>query len=296
MSNTSIIGLGGCGSNIITRINKNFDFNFKIIDTNKKSLENTSLDKSNILNLGNGRGSGMSPQVALELAQKKESDILEFIKKPELLFLIAGVGGTGNGLMDYLSKLTLSKGILPVAYIIKPNSLENDRIHHFNILLNKFKQNNYSYTIIDSIKITEKYGGLSPLELYSQADTIINSSLETIQNLEKSSCGIDFNDIKKILSYKGFFLANTVKAKTWQEAFSKVIDPELLDFELKSYDGMIIRISGKELPEYSKIEKAIMEQQKYKSESGHFKIGFEKTEYDGIQVDLILTGINSQTL
>jgi len=293
MSTTQILGLGGAGVNIASNIQKNFDFNFKIIDTNKKQLENSSLDKNNKFSLGNGRGSGMNPSLALQLGKHKEKELLEFIKKPELLLLVGGVGGTGNGLIDHLSNLTLSKGILPVAYIIKPNSLETNRLNHFNTLLRKLKQNKYSYTIIDTIKIAEKHGNLNPLDLYSTADTILENSLKTVQNLEKSNCGIDFNDIKSILSYKGYFLANTVKAKSWQEAFSKVIDPELFDFKIDNFDGLILRISGKDLPKYKEIETALKELETFKNPSGKLKLGFEKTDKEGIQVDLILTGINS---
>ena len=55
------------------QINKNFtDFNFKIIDTNNQNKSN--LDKKSILFLGNGRGSGMNPNLALQLAQKNKKN------------------------------------------------------------------------------------------------------------------------------------------------------------------------------------------------------------------------------
>lgn len=290
----TIVGLGGCGSRIANQINKNFtDFQFKIIDTNNKTKSN--LDKKSILFLGNGRGSGMNPNLALQLGKPKEKEILEFIKKPELLFLIGGIGGTGNGLIDHLATTTATQNILPITYIVKPFSFENDRLKHFDKLINKLKQNNYSYMVIDNQKIAEKYSNLAVDEVYLKANIVLSQSLKTIENL-KNSRDVDLNDIKTVLNYKGYFLANTVQKENWQDCIDCIVDRHLVDFELESFEGSILRVSGKTLPTQKETESFINFLNSKKQGNGKSKFIFQKTDQEKIQLDLILTGINNNIL
>jgi cell division GTPase FtsZ len=293
----TILGLGGCGSNITNQINKNFsDFNFKIIDTNNKV--NTNLDKKDIFFLGNGLGSGMNPAVALQLAKNKEKELLEFIKKPELLFLVAGVGGTGNGLTDYLSTFTEAKGSLPIVYIVKPSKLEPDRMPLFEGMMGILKKNNYSYMVIDNQKIIDKYKDqeVPPHFIYEKANVVLSQSLKTIENL-KNSGEVDLNDIKTVLKYKGYFLADTTKGNSFQECKKKIEGHPFLDFKLESLKGSILRISyGKIEPSFKEIQPFVEWINSLNETNGKSKIVFQKTEQEKIQLDLILTGINSQTL
>jgi len=294
MSKITILGLSGAGSKVATQINKNFtDFNFKIIDTNNQTK--TNLDKKSILFLGNGRGSGMNPNLALQLAQKKEKELLEFISNPELLFLIAGTGGTGNGLIDYLASHTASQNILPIVYIIKPFLFENDRLKHFDILINKLKQNNYSYMVIDNQKIAEKYKDLPVDEVYQKANIVLSQSLKTIENL-KNSGDVDLNDIKTVLNSKGYFLSNTVQKDSWQDCIDSIVACHLVDFELESFEGLILRVSGKNLPTQKDTESFINFLNQKKQGNGKAKFVFQKTDQEKIQLDLILTGINNNNL
>lgn len=287
----TVLGLGGCGSRIVNQINKNFsDFQFKIIDTNNKTK--TNLDKNSILFLGNGRGSGMNPNLALDLGKPKEKEILNFIKKPELLFLVGGIGGTGNGLIDHLANISPS---LPISYIVKPFNYETDRLISFNRLLTKLKQNNYSYMVIDNQKIAEKYSNLAINEVYQKANLILSKSLKTIENL-KNSGDVDLNDIKTILSYHGYFLANTVKKDTWSECIISIVDNSLVDFELENFEGLVLRVSGKNLPTQKETEKFIRFLNSKKVKEGKTKFVFQETDQEKIQLDLIITGINNNLI
>lgn len=290
----TIVGLGGCGSRITNQINKNFiDFNFKIIDTNNQTKSN--LDNKSVLFLGNGRGSGMNPDLALQLSSKKEQELLDFIKKPELLFLISGVGGTGNGLIDHLATTTATQNILPIVYIIKPFSFENDRLKHFDKLIKKLKQNNYSYMVIDNQKIAEKYKDLAVDKVYQKANLVLSQSLKTIENL-KNSGDVDLNDIKTVLNSKGYFLSNTIQRDNWQECINNIVDHTLVDFELESFEGLILRVSGKNLPSQKETEDFINFLNQKKQGSGKAKFVFQKTDQEKTQLDLILTGINNNNL
>lgn len=294
----TVIGLGGCGSRITNQINKNFnDFQFKIIDTNNKAK--TSLPKQDCFYLGNGNGSGMNPALALQLAKKesKEKELSEFLKKPEVAILICGAGGTGQGLVDFVSNLLIKKGTLPIVFLVKPFDMD-DRDHYFNQMLKTVKQNKYSYSIISNQNIADLQGDLKINEIYQKPNEVLSSALQTIADL-KNSNSIDFNDLKAILSYKGYFLSNTIKAKNWQECFKKVISPELLDFGISKFEGGLIKIQGspENLPSFNEFQNILKnEVLNLKTPQTKFKIDYQETQDKETTVNLILTGINNQIL
>jgi len=120
-----IIGIGGAGGNILTRMYKKKadGVDFVAINTDTQGLHYTKADqKINIgLNVTRGLGAGMDPEIGQKSAEESAKDVSEMLGKPDLIFIAAGLGGgTGSGAAPVVAKLAKDTGAIVVAVVTKP--------------------------------------------------------------------------------------------------------------------------------------------------------------------------------
>ncbi len=133
-SNISIqvIGVGGCGGNVIDDMIEAGigGVDFTCLNTDEQALQRS---KAGIkIQLGSrvtqGYGTGSSPTVGREAALENTDQLTDVLSDADMVFLIAGLGGgTGTGAMPVVASLAKQLSTLTVAAVIKPFAFEGKR-------------------------------------------------------------------------------------------------------------------------------------------------------------------------
>lgn len=125
-SKIACIGVGGCGSNIVSYIhaleNTN-DVVFHAINTDKRHLMTKVPDGINRLLIGkkltHGLGTGDDPEKGKEAAEENKEDIKRILEGKEIIYLIAGLGkGTGGGASIEIAKMASEMGIIALGIFV----------------------------------------------------------------------------------------------------------------------------------------------------------------------------------
>ena len=127
-----VIGVGGGGSNAVEHmLAANIDgVDFICANTDAQALKNSAA--RTVLQLGGsvtkGLGAGANPDVGRQAALEDRERIMELIRGTDMLFITAGMGGgTGTGAAPVVSQVARELGILTVAVVTKPFSMEGKK-------------------------------------------------------------------------------------------------------------------------------------------------------------------------
>ena len=124
-----VMGVGGGGCNAVNYLYAQGvrDITFLVCNTDKQSLERSSVPAK--LQLGPGLGAGGKPEVAQEYAELNRERIQEALNDgTKMLFLTAGMGGgTGTGATSVVASVAREMGILTVGIVTIPFTFEGPK-------------------------------------------------------------------------------------------------------------------------------------------------------------------------
>jgi len=130
--NIKIIGIGGAGGNILTRMYKKKveGVEFIALNTDMQALHYTRADKKmNIgLNVTRGLGAGMDPEIGRRAIEENMTEIEDLLKGADLIFITCGLGGgTGSGASPLVAEIAKKSGAIVVAVVTKPFFFEGGK-------------------------------------------------------------------------------------------------------------------------------------------------------------------------
>jgi len=127
-----VLGLGGCGNNVINFMIRSQMSGVKFIaaNTDLKALSSSLTDKRILLgtDLTRGLGSGANPDIGRDATLEARGEIRTALQKNDIVFIVAGMGGgTGTGGAPVIAKISKDLGIPTLAIITKPFSFEGEK-------------------------------------------------------------------------------------------------------------------------------------------------------------------------
>ncbi|HOE15199.1 MAG TPA: hypothetical protein PLH82_00595 [Candidatus Paceibacterota bacterium] len=127
-----IIGIGGGGGNILTRMYKRKvdGVEFIALNTDAQALHFTKADKKiNIgVNLTRGLGAGMDPEIGKKAAEESLPEIEEALNGADLIFITCGLGGgTGSGAAPVVAEAARKTNALIIGVVTKPFFFEGTK-------------------------------------------------------------------------------------------------------------------------------------------------------------------------
>ena len=251
-----IIGVGGAGGNVVTRMKekKIEGVEFITINTDIQGLHNTKSDIK--LQIGKevcrGLGAGMDPTRGREAAEESVEEINQAIQGADLLFLTCGLGGgTGSGASPIVANLAKQSGALVIAVVTKPFVFEGERRLEiaddaWDRLFNEVDAlvtipNDRVFNIID-----EK----TPiLDAFIKVDDVLKQGVEGMVNLiaYPGLINLDFANLRTILTEAGSTLLGIGRA-TGQERAKKAaqlaISSPLLDVSIDGARRVLFNVAG----------------------------------------------------
>jgi len=306
-----VVGVGGAGGNVITRMGRDFvrGVDFIAINTDIQDLE--CCDAKQKLHIGRvstkGLGAGMNPDLGRQAAEENQTEIVEALKDADMIFIAAGFGGgTGTGAAPVVADIARESGALTVAVVTKPFTFEgSQRIKIAEEGVMKIKDKVDSLLIIPNDRIFSVIDNNTPvLKAFEKIDDILKSAVSGIAEIIASSglVNVDFADIKTIMADSGTAVVGvgTAEGKDRSvKAASQAINSPLLEISIDGAKGVLFCIAGGrdlKMVEISEIAKIIT-----KNIDPGAKIIFgayqdRKLKAGQIKVTLVATGFNGLSI
>lgn len=264
-----VVGIGGAGGNIITRMNKGDKMNhveFIAINTDTQDLHYTSARRKIHIgkNLTQGLGAGMNPEIGFKAAQENREEIFEALKGAELIFITAGLGGgTGTGAAPSVAEIAKEAGALTIAVVTKPFSFEGSqraKIAEEGML--KLKEKVDAIIIIPNDRIFNIIQKDTPLiTAFTEIDDILKQAVRGISDLvtEPGIINVDFADLKTIMRNAGSTIIGIGKAAGENRAINAAktaINSPLLETSINGSRGVLFSVQGTENMTMMEIQEA----------------------------------------
>ena len=300
-----IIGIGGMGSNVVTKITEMGIKGSQTVamNTDAAHLVMTKADKKILLGreLTKGLGAGGEPEIGKKAAEESLNELREMLKDANMAFLITGLGGgTGTGAAPVIAKIAKEQGALVIATGTLPFKIEGARISKAEDGLYQLRQSCDTTIVIENQRLLD-YGGNLPLKkAFELGDEVISQMVKGITETisQPSLVNLDYADVRTIMKSGGVStigIGISDSSDRAKEAVAKALKHPLLQVDYSGASGALIQIIGGpdlKLEEVNEIGESVA---KYLAPEAQTIWGARiLDDYEGkIQVITIITGIKS---
>jgi len=251
-----IIGVGGAGGNVVTRLyDKRIEgIELIAINTDLQGLKHTKADiKIQIgKNTCRGLGAGMDPLKGREAAEENIEEINKAVQGGDLVFIAAGLGGgTGSGASPIVANLARQSGALTIAVVTKPFSFEGEkRLEIAEEFWQKLFNEVDSIVTIPNDRVFNIIDEKTPiLEAFYKIDEVLREGVKGISDLITfpGLINLDFANIKTIMTNAGSSLLGLGKSKGAERAkiaAKKAVSSPLLDISIDGATKVLFNVSG----------------------------------------------------
>ncbi|HLD57108.1 MAG TPA: cell division protein FtsZ [archaeon] len=300
-----VFGCGGGGSNTIDRLTKmNIQGATTVAaNTDARHLAVTTAHKKLLVgkDLTRGLGAGGYPEVGKKAAEESKSEIKEYLKDCDLLFVTCGLGGgTGTGSAPVVAKYGKESGAIVISTVTLPFKMEGARVRKAEDGLLALRDASDTVIVIENQKLVELAGNRPLKEAFGVADDLISTMIKGITETisQPSLVNLDYADVRTIMHSGGVATVGVGVSNTNNralEAVTQALKHPLLDVDYTGATGALIQIIGGEdmrLDEINTIGETVS---KNMSPDAMVMWGARVLpEYQGkIQVITIITGVTS---
>ena len=250
-----VVGCGGGGNNTINRIT---EVGIKgaetiAVNTEAQDLLYTTSDKKILLGkeLTKGLGAGSDPKIGMEAARESEHEIKNALQGADMVFITCGLGGgTGTGSAPIVAEIAKKMGILTVAIVTMPFTMEGNRRYQNAVEgLEHLEHSVDTLIVIPNDKLLELAPDLPLHTAFKVADEILTNSVKGIAEMVTKAglVNLDFADIRAVMGNGGVALIGVGESDSENratEAVEKAIHNPLLDVDITGANGALINVAG----------------------------------------------------
>ncbi|MFQ5934652.1 MAG: cell division protein FtsZ [Dehalococcoidia bacterium] len=256
MARIKIVGVGGGGSNAVSRMSKENIQGAELICLNTDAQALERMDVPSKVRIGErltkGLGAGGDPDLGRESAEESQDDILKAIRGADMTFIATGMGGgTGTGGAPVIARVAKSTGALTVAVVTKPFTFEGQkrrRLAEDGIRLLSEKVD--TLITVSNDRLLELCDpSVSIMGAFSMVDDILCQGIQAISDVitVAGEINVDFADVRSIMADSGRALMAIGTGKGENrvgEATEAVLSSPLLDTPIEGATGVLFNISG----------------------------------------------------
>jgi cell division protein FtsZ len=252
-----VLGIGGGGGNAVAHMVRAGieGVDFICANTDAQALKGARVKTGLQIgcNITKGLGAGANPEVGRQAAMEDRDRIQEVIEGADMLFLTAGLGGgTGTGAAPVVAQLAKEMGILTVAVVTKPFSMEGPkrmRIAEQGIAeLGRFVD---SLITIPNEKLLSVLGPTTTLlDAFRAANEVLQGAVQGIAELitRPGLINVDFADVRTVMSEMGMAMMGSGVASGQDRARiaaeAAVSSPLLEDINLSGANGVLVNVTA----------------------------------------------------
>ncbi|WP_416785618.1 cell division protein FtsZ [Anaerorhabdus sp.] len=257
-----VLGIGGGGSNTADFIIKS---NLKGIKTYSINTDAQALDQSQAstrIHIGKtltkGLGAGAIPEIGRNAAEESREELIECIDGADIVFVASGMGGgTGTGAAPYIASLAKELGILTIAIVTKPFSLEGrTRMEKAIEGISKLNDIADITVVIPNQKIIEEHEDKFLEEAFTIPDEVLKVAVESLIRMLDSNAqvgmSIDLNALIATLANRGLAVMGIGESanpeinveENLHQALELATTSKILDVSIKGAKQFIVLIGG----------------------------------------------------
>jgi cell division protein FtsZ len=252
-----VIGVGGGGGNAVAHMVASGieGVDFICINTDAQALKASKVKTSLQIgsNITKGLGAGADPEVGRKAAMEDRDRIVEMIDGCDMLFITAGMGGgTGTGAAPVVAQIARELGILTVAVVTKPFSMEgNKRSHVADHGIAELTKNVDSLITIPNQKLLTVLGPQTTLlDAFKSANQVLQGAVQGIAELitRPGLINVDFADVRTVMAETGMAMmgsgAASGEGRAREAAEAAVSSPLLEDINLAGAHGILVNVTA----------------------------------------------------
>jgi cell division protein FtsZ len=301
-----VLGVGGAGCNAVDHmLNTGIEgVEFICLNTDaqvlKKSKVKTTLQIGS--NITKGLGAGADPEVGRQAAMEDRDRVIELIEGCDMLFITAGMGGgTGTGAAPVVAQVAKELGILTVAVVTKPFTMEGNKrmaVADMGIAeLGKFVD---SLITIPNQKLLSVLGPKTRLlDAFTSANGVLQGAVQGIAELitRPGLINVDFADVRTVMSETGMAMmgqgAATGENRARVAAEMAVSSPLLEDINLAGAQGILVNVTAGMDMAIGEFEEVGNTVKQFASEDATVVVGtvIEPDMQDELRVTVVATGL-----
>ena len=248
-----VVGVGGCGGNMINNIVRHGVSGIDLIaaNTDAQALNNSLATLK--IQLGEkktrGLGAGGNPETGKDAALESYEEIKSALENADIVFISAGLGGgTGTGAAPVIAQAAKEVGALAVSIVTMPFVFELKRKTKLaeNGLFELQKESD-SIIVIQNEKLLSVIGrNLGIRDSFKIVDDVLSRAVCGMSDIVLSNgiINVDFADIKTVMSHRGKALMGAGEYRGENAAYEAVknaIESPLLDnVTIKGALGVIV--------------------------------------------------------
>jgi cell division protein FtsZ len=213
--NIKVMGIGGGGSNAVSRMFKDKLPVVEYFSVNTDAQHLFRCDVSHRVaigqNLTRGLGSGANPDLGRQAAEESRHDIEKALEGADMVFLAVGMGGgTGTGAAPVIAQIAKESGALTVAVVSRPFSFEaNMRKKNAEEGIARLKDQVDTLIVIDNDRLLQLNAqgeqAYTWEDALKMADSVLQQGIQAIAEVVTvpGEINVDFADVRTILNNAG---------------------------------------------------------------------------------------------
>ena len=306
-----VIGVGGGGGNAVTHmVDSGIEgVEFICANTDAQALKGSNVRKSLQIgcNITKGLGAGANPDVGRQAAMEDRDRIHEAIEGADMLFITAGMGGgTGTGATPVVAQVAKELGILTVAVVTKPFTMEGGKrmaiADHGIAELGKYVD---SLITIPNEKLLTVLGGETTLlDAFRAANQVLQGAVQGIAELitRPGLINVDFADVRTVMAEMGMAMmgsgSSSGEDRAREAAEAAVSSPLLEDINIAGANGILVNVTaGMDLSigEFQEVGNTVKE---FASDEATVVVGtvIDPDMTDRIRVTVVATGLGKAAM
>ena len=301
-----VMGIGGGGGNAVGHmLSAGIDgVDFICTNTDAQALKSARV-KTGIqigCNITKGLGAGANPEIGRQAAMEDRDRIQEIVSGADMLFITAGLGGgTGTGAAPVVAQLAKELGVLTVAVVTKPFTMEGaKRMQIADEGIAQLGRYVDSLITIPNEKLLTVLGpDTTLLDAFRAANQVLQGAVQGIAELitRPGLINVDFADVRTVMSEMGMAMMGSGVAsgegRAREAAEAAVSSPLLEDINLAGANGVLVNVTaGMDLSigEFQEVGETIKQ---FASDQATVVVGtvIDPDMTDEIRVTVVATGL-----
>ena len=254
-----VVGLGGAGSNAVTRMVREQIRGVEFIAMNTDAQHLAVTEAAIRIQLGEritrGLGAGGDHTMGRKAAEESRDEIRQAIAGSDMTFIAAGMGGgTGTGSASIVAELSKQSGALTIAVVTKPFSFEGT--HRLQVaeqgimdLIDKVD----TLVIIPNDRLLDLCDQKTSVDsAFKMADQVLHHGVQAIAEVVTvpGLINLDFADIRTIMKDAGpawMSIGNGSGQNRAVDAAKQALASPLLDVSMEGAKGCLFNMAGSNL-------------------------------------------------
>lgn len=272
LANIKVVGVGGAGGNVITRMQKDpiRGVEFIAVNTDAQDLDYCVAHKKLYIgkNVTRGLGAGMNPELGRQAAEESRQEIVDALTGADLVFIAAGKGGgTGSSASIVVAEVAKELGALAIAVVTKPFAFEGgQRAKIAQEAVVKIKEKVDALIVIPNDRIFSIINKeTSILKAFEAIDEVLKNAVFGIAELitMPGIVNVDFADVRAVMQGAGSAIVGIGTASGKDRAsvaVNQAVNSPLLETGIDGARGVLFSVSGSrdlKMSEVQDVAKAI---------------------------------------